>query len=265
MNKVKLENIDIAYDDVGSGPSVLLVHGYPFNRSLWTEQVTVLKGQYRVITPDLRGFGDSEYSDDGSSSMNRMAQDLALLMDALNIPNAVIGGLSMGGYVVLAFYRQFANRVRGLILADTRPQADTEEGKQNRFKQVEQIRADGMGGIADAMLPKLLTPETVSKRPEVVKRIREMMIRTKPEGAAAALLGMATREDQTSLLAEIQVPSLILVGRGDPITPVADSETMHEKIRGSRLVVIEDAAHVSNIEQGEVFNRELKSFLGDVN
>ena len=265
MNKVKLENIDIAYDDVGSGPSVLLVHGYPFNRSLWTEQVAVLKDQYRVITPDLRGFGDSEYSDDGSSSMNRMAQDLALLMDALNIPNAVIGGLSMGGYVVLAFYRQFANRVRGLILADTRPQADTEEGKQTRFKQVEQIRADGMGGIADAMLPKLLTPETVSKRPEVVKRIREMMIRTKPEGAAAALLGMATRADQTSLLAEIQVPSLILVGRGDPITPVADSETMHEKIRGSRLVVIEDAAHVSNIEQAEVFNRELKSFLGKVN
>ena len=263
MNHVRIENIQIAYDDAGSGPTLLLVHGYPFNRSLWNEQVAALSNTHRVITVDLRGFGDSE-SSERPSTMNQMARDLASLMDALNITTAIIGGLSMGGYVVLAFYKHFADRVRALVLADTRAQADTEEGRQTRLKQVEHIRQEGMAGIADAMLPKLLTPETVSKRPEVVRRIRDMMIRTKPEGAAGALLGMASREDQTSLLAQINVPTLILVGREDPITPVEDSETMHSRIQDSRLVVIENAAHVSNIEQADVFNQELKAFLENI-
>jgi pimeloyl-ACP methyl ester carboxylesterase len=121
-----------------------------------------------------------------------------------------------------------------------------------------------MAGIADAMLPKLLTPETVSKRPDVVKRVRDMMLKTKPEGAAAALQGMAVRDDQTQLLPQITVPSLILAGREDPITPVADSEEMHQAIVGSRLVVLEKASHVSNIEQSEQFNQELERFLREI-
>jgi 3-oxoadipate enol-lactonase len=193
--------------------------------------------------------------------MNRMAQDVAALLDHLEISRAVVGGLSMGGYVVLAFYKQFPSRVRSLILADTRAQADTEEGKQTRFQQAEKARAEGMASIADSMLPKLLTPETVSKRPDLVKRIRDMMLKTKPEGAAGALLGMAERDDQTSLLAQISVPTLILVGREDSITPVADSEKMHREIDGSRLVVIENAAHVSNLERTEQFNEEVTRFL----
>ena len=170
----------------------------------------------------------------------------------------------MGGYVVFAFYKQFATRVRGLVLADTRAQADTEEAKQVRTQQAQQILASGMAGVTDAMLPKLLTPETVSKRPEVVKRIRDMMLKTKPAGAAAALRGMAAREDQTALLPQISVPTLILVGREDPITPLPDSEKMHDTIAGSRLVVIENASHVSNIEQSAVFNAEVSSFLRGV-
>src|SRR4030095_2255099 len=172
-----------------SGPELLLVHGYPFNCSLWSEQVDALSKAFRVITPDLRGFGDSDISD-GTSTMNRMAQEVAGLLDALEISKAIIGGLSMGGYVALAFYKQFASRVRGLILADTRAQADTEEAKQTRAQQAEKALSEGMAGIADAMLPKLLTPETVSKRPEIVKFVRDMMLQTKPEGAAAALHGM---------------------------------------------------------------------------
>ena len=125
---------------------------------------------------------------------------------------AVIGGLSMGGYVALAFYKQFPSRVRALVLADTRAQADTEEAKQTRAQQAEKALAEGMAGIADAMLPKLLTPETVSKHPEIVKRVRDMMLKTKPQGAAAALRGMAERDDQTELLPKISVPTLILVG-----------------------------------------------------
>jgi pimeloyl-ACP methyl ester carboxylesterase len=151
-----------------------------------------------------------------------------------------------------------------MILADTRAQADTEEGKQTRQQQAEKALAEGMAGIADSMLPKLLTPDTVSKRPEVVKRVRDMMLKTKPEGAAGALLGMAERDDNTSLLSQISCPALILVGQEDPITPVQDSEKMHREIAGSRLVVIENAAHVSNLERTEQFNEELTRFLNQL-
>ena len=263
MTTTRIDDIQLAYDDVGLGQPVVLIHGYPFNRSLWNEQVEALASRYRVVTPDLRGFGESDTSE-GPVTMNRMAHDVAKLMEHLGIDRAVIGGLSMGGYVALAFVKQFPSRVKALVLADTRAQADTEEGKQTRHQQAEKALSEGMAGIADAMLPKLLTPETVSKRPEVVKRVRDMMLKTKPQGAASALLGMAEREDQTEFISTISVPTLVLVGREDAITPVADSEKMQSKIAGSRLVIIENAGHVSNLEQTERFNAALLKFVNEV-
>lgn len=263
MSFIRVDDIQLAYTDTGLGLPVVLLHGYPFNRSLWTEQVSALSNSYRVVTPDLRGLGESD-SRPGAATMNRMADDVVELLDQLEIQRAVIGGLSMGGYVALAFYKQFPSRVRALVLADTRAQADTEEGKQTRFQQAEKALAEGMAGIADSMLPKLLTPETVSKRPEVVKRVRDMMLKTKPEGAAGALLGMAERDDQTSLLSQIACPALILVGREDPITPLQDSEKMNRAIAGSRLVVIDNAAHLSNLERTEQFNDALVQFLNSL-
>ena len=260
MPLIQIDDIELAYDSTGSGAPIILVHGYPFNRSLWTDQVAVLSGKYRVISVDLRGFGESSGSE-APASMSRMAQDLALLMDHLEISEAALVGLSMGGYVLLSFYKQFPNRVTALVLADTRASADSEEGKKVRAEQAKTILAEGMAATADAMLPKLLTPETVAKRVDIVKRVRDMMLRTKPEGAAAALMGMANREDQTELLPQINCPTLILVGRADPITPVADSELMQQKIKSSELHVIERAAHVSNIEQVEEFNDSLVTFL----
>jgi 3-oxoadipate enol-lactonase len=260
MASTQINNLHFAYTDTGIGRPVVLIHGYPFNRSLWDEQVAALSTSHRVIAPDLRGFGESEAAP-GTATMNAMAQDVALLLNHLGIARAAIAGLSMGGYVALALYKQLPSRVSALVLADTRAQADTEEGKQTRSQQAEKATNEGMAGIADAMLPKLLTPETVSKHPEVVKRVRDMMLKTKPEGAAAALRGMAERDDQTELLPKIVVPALILVGADDAITPVADSEKMHESIAGSRLVVIENAGHVSNIERTEQFNDALLSFL----
>ena len=263
MTSIRINDINLSYTDIGAGPAVVLIHGYPFNRSLWTEQAEALHPKHRVIIPDLRGFGESD-SSEGTATMSRMAEDVAELMDHLEIEQAIIGGLSMGGYVALAFARQIPARVRALVLADTRAQADTEEGKQTRFQQAEKALTEGMAGIADAMLPKLLTPDTVSKRPELVKRVRDMMLKTKPEGAAAALKGMAARDDQTEFIADIIVPTLILVGREDAITPVADSEKMHSLIERSRLVVIENAGHVSNLEQTEQFNDALLGFLSTV-
>jgi 3-oxoadipate enol-lactonase len=263
MPSITLGDIQLAYADAGLGQPVVLLHGYPFNRSLWNEQASALSSSYRMITPDLRGLGESDATP-GPATMNRMAQDVAALLDHLEISRAVVGGSSMGGYVALAFYKQFPSRVRSLILANTRAQADSEEGKQTRIQQADKALAAGMAGIADSMLPKLLTPETVSKHPEVVKRVRDMMLKTKPDGAAGALLGMAERDDQTSLLSQITCPTLILVGREDSITPVADSEKMHREIAGSRLVVIEKAAHISNLERTDQFNEELLRFLKQV-
>ncbi|HEX2271043.1 MAG TPA: alpha/beta fold hydrolase [Pyrinomonadaceae bacterium] len=263
MTTIRIDDIQLAYTDVGAGPAIVLIHGYPFNRSLWTEQAEVLRDRYRVVIPDLRGFGESD-SSNGPATMDRMAEDVAELLDHLEIEQAVIGGLSMGGYVALAFCKQIPARVRALVLADTRAQADTDEAKQTRAQQAEKALSEGMAGIVDAMLPKLLTPDTVSKHPEVVKRIRDMMLKTRPEGAAAALLGMAQRDDQTEFISTIEAPTLIAVGREDAITPVADSEAMHAKIAGSRLVVIENAGHVSNLENTDQFNRALITFLNEM-
>ena len=261
MRTIHIDEVEIAYNDVGSGGAVVLLHGYPFNRTLWADQVEVLRKSHRVITPDLRGHGDSAV---GPASMKRLASDVAAILDSLGIERATIGGLSMGGYVTLAFLRQFPERVNGLILADTRAQADTEENKRIRAEQVKTLQSQGMKPIVDAMLPKLLHPETVSKRPDIVKRLRDMMHQTKPEGAAAALEGMAAREDQMELLSSIKVPTLIVVGKEDPLTPLEDSQKMHERIGGSRLVVIENASHVSNLERPEEFNTALTSFVSEV-
>jgi 3-oxoadipate enol-lactonase len=242
---------------------VVLLHGYPFNRSLWRDQIAALAKDYRVIAPDLRGHGKSAVTS-GNATMELMAADVAALLDRLDISGATIGGLSMGGYVALAFYRLFPSRVASLILAATRAQADTAEAKQNRTVQADKALREGMEGIADGLLPKFLTAETVAKRPETVKRLREMMVSTKPEGAAAALQGMAIRQDQSSFLKEIKTPTLILVGREDVITPLADAELMHREIAGSQLEVLKGAGHVLNLERPEEFNNAVLKFLSQV-
>ncbi len=262
MSKTRVHDIEIAYEDEGSGPPVVLLHGYPFNRSMWDDQTQALRNSQRVIVPDLRGHGESEVAE---ATIEAMARDIGGLMTSIGISEAAIGGLSMGGYVALAFYRLYPERVRALVLADTRASADTDEVKQNRRKQAERALSEGMEGIANDLLPKLLSPHTLEKRAEIVDRVRQMMVETKPEGAAAALKAMGERNDQTDLLSRIVAPTLILVGRDDVITPVKDSESMHRVIEGSHLEVIEGAGHVSNVEQPEQFNRVLLNFLLDGN
>jgi pimeloyl-ACP methyl ester carboxylesterase len=254
-------SIDLAYDDKGSGAPIVLLHGFPFNRSIWDEQVAVLTDRYRVITPDLRGFGKTPLPADGASEMTDMARDVAALLDQLEIRRVIMGGLSMGGYVAFAFYRLFPLRTRGLILADTRPQADTEEGRAVRFQQVERVKKEGMAGISEGFLEKLFSAKTVQHRPELVSRIREMILSTSPEGVAAALMGMAARLNYSYLLPQILCPALIVVGSEDKIVSISDAELMHREIRGSQLTVIEDAGHVSNLETPEEFNTALLEFL----
>jgi pimeloyl-ACP methyl ester carboxylesterase len=256
----RLRGIEMAYDDAGGGVPFVLLHGFPFNRSMWLEQMESLSVTHRVITPDLRGHGETSVAGE-VATMEEMAEDVAALLDELNVARTVVGGLSMGGYVALAFYRKFRERVLALVLADTRPQADTDDGRRAREETARRALDEGMGVVADAMLPKLLAASTRERMPEVVDRVRAMMLGMNPLGAAAALRGMAARRDQTDLLTEISVPTLIVVGTEDALTPPSDAETMHAKIEGSRLVKIEGAGHVSNVERPEDFNRALGEFL----
>jgi 3-oxoadipate enol-lactonase len=259
-----VRGLELAYDETGSGVPFVLLHGFPFNRTLWREQAEELGRTHRVITPDLRGFGESSSGSEGVATMEEMARDVAALMDELKIERAVLGGLSMGGYVALAFCRLFSRRLRALVLADTRPQSDTEEGRANREVMARRALEEGMGVIAESMMPKLVAPATHMKNPEAVERVRGMILSTRPEAAAAALRGMAARQDQTNFLQNILQPTLIVVGSEDQLTPPADSETMRREIRGSRLEVIEGAGHVSNLERPREFNAALAKFLKDM-
>jgi pimeloyl-ACP methyl ester carboxylesterase len=259
----RVRGIEMAYDEAGSGVPVVLLHGFPFNRTMWREQIEALKDSHRVVAPDLRGHGETTVTTE-PATMEEMARDVAALLDELQIGRPVLGGLSMGGYVALAFHRLFPRRVRALLLADTRAQADAAEVKRTREETAVRALGEGMSPIADNILPKVLAHTTHMKHPEVVERVREMILATKPEGAAAALRGMAERRDQTNYLANILQPTLIVVGSEDQITPPADSEMMRREIRGSRLEVIEGAGHVSNVERPAEFNAALMKFLRDL-
>jgi 3-oxoadipate enol-lactonase len=257
----RVRGIKVAYEDEGRGTVVVLLHGFPFDRSMWREQARALSDTCRVIAPDLRGQGETPLGD-GALTMGEMAEDVVALLDELNVGRAVLGGLSMGGYVAFEFYRRFPERVGALVLADTRPQADTDEARRTREENAQRVLREGMGPLTDSMLPKLLSDATRESRPDVVERVRAMMLGTEPEGAAAALRAMAVRRDQTELLASVDVPTLIVVGGEDSITPPSDAEAMAAEIEGARLVRLEGAAHLSNVERPDEFTRALADFVG---
>lgn len=268
--------LEMAYVDAGEGPAVLLLHGYPFDNSMWSAQTeTIATAGFRAIAPDLRGLGETvaptlvgDSTEDSHrlksvplATMDEMARDAAALLDELKIERAVVCGLSMGGYVAFDFMQVFPSRVSGLVLAGTRAPADNEQEKAGREQQVQTMLRAGMVPISIATLPKLLAPRTLAEKPDVVKRVRAMITRSDPQGAAAAQRGMAARRDYTEDLPKIDVPTLIIVGREDSIRPVADAEFMHQGIRTSRLEIIEDAAHMTNMEQPESFNGCLIDFI----
>jgi pimeloyl-ACP methyl ester carboxylesterase len=260
MSVAQIENVAVVYEDAGQGIPLVLVHGHPFDRSMWREQVRVFSAQYRVITFDLRGYGGTTVIP-GKTLLEEFARDLAGLLDYLSVTGIVLGGLSMGGQIVLEFYRLFPQRVRALILADTFAQLDTEEGRQARNAMAERLMKEGMLAYAEEVLPKMIAPRTIEERPEVAAHVLSMMRGTSPAGAAAALRGRSERRDYTPLLLEIQVPTLIIVGSDDEFTPVRDAEFMRERIPNSRLAIIEDAGHMPNLERPDEFNRIVEEFL----
>ncbi len=251
--------IEIGYDDVGSGLPVVFVHGFPHNRTLWLSQVNALVDRARCIAPDLRGFGETTAA--APFTMDRYADDIAALMDAERVDRAVIAGLSMGGYVALAFWRRHPKRVRALVLADTRAGADSEEGRRKRQEMILLVRERGSGAVAGAMIGGMVGKSTREKSPEIGDAVHSMMASAPVEGVVGALQAMMERPDSTPTLPTIDVPTLVVVGEEDTLIPVSESRALHAAIRGSRLEVIAGAGHVSNMERPAAFNHVLSEFL----
>jgi pimeloyl-ACP methyl ester carboxylesterase len=258
--RTEINGIKIDYRDEGSGPAVIFIHAFPLNQSIWDDQVAALKQSYRTITLDLRGFGRSD-APAGPYSMEEMAADVRALMTKIGLDDAVFVGLSMGGYISLAFYRSYPEQVRALVLADTRASADDEEGRERRMRSAERAEREGAQAIAGEMLPMLLAPETIEKNAALVARVRAMIESNSPSAIASAQRAMAGRPDSSRLIERMNIPVLVIVGSEDSLTKVEESKAMSDKIPGSRLRVIEGAGHLSNVERPAEFNRALADFL----
>ncbi|SEC99050.1 Pimeloyl-ACP methyl ester carboxylesterase [Amycolatopsis lurida] len=264
MSTAELDGISVAYDDLGTGLPVVLVHGHPFNRSMWRPQAERFSQEgYRVITADLRGYGETTVVP-GKTGLDVFAKDICRLADRLGLGRFVLGGLSMGGQIVMEFHRTYPDRVAGLLLADTSPQAETEEGKRVRNEMADRILAEGLDPYAEEVLTKMVSPENVRTMPDVAAHVLGMMRTTPKEGAAAALRGRAERPDYRDSLTRVEVPALVVVGTEDEFTPVSDAELMHGLIPGSTLAVIEGAAHMPNLEREAEFNTVFAQFLKEI-
>lgn len=261
--RTTINGVSIAYHDQGNGFPLVFLHAFPLSRMMWAPQEAALAPQFRIITIDLRGHGESN-APLWHYSLDQAADDVRGLLDYLSIQQAVFVGLSMGGYILFAFYRKYAELVKGLVLADTRAQADTDEGKQARFEMAQVAYKQGASAVADLMIPKLLSPATIQTRPELVQRVRTMIEGNQISGIAGDLMAMAGRSDSVPLLKQITCPVHIIVGELDLPTPPSDAMLMADRIPGARLTVIPGAAHLSNMEQPDRFNETIRSFVLNV-
>lgn len=228
---------------------------------MWEGQLALAGSGWRVIAPQFRGF-DADAGEPPASSVDDYAGDVIDLLDALHVKQAVVGGLSMGGYVAFALLRLAARYVQGLVLADTRSQADTPEGMAGRRRLLQLLDDKGPSAVAEEMIPKLIGSTTQLTKPPVVETVRSLALASQADAIAGALRALMSRPDSTPLLSTIHVPTLIVVGEEDTLTPPAASEEMHRAIAGSEIVRIPEAGHLSNLEQPERFNAALAAFLG---
>ena len=251
----------VRYLDAGSGWPVVLIHAFPLNAEMWRPQLERVPEGWRFVAPDLRGFGPDTVAVPGSITLDDMAGDVAAFLDELAIDPAVIGGLSMGGYITVALFRRAPERFSGMILADTKASADTPEGLEGRRQLVALARAQGATGVAESMLPKLLGKTSFERRPDLPQKVRAMIERANPDGIVAAIEAMMVRPDSTRDLSHISCPTLVIVGEEDGVTPVADAVALQNQIVRSRLVILPQAGHLSNLEVPDGFALALSDFL----
>ena len=253
---------ELRWDDTGSGDAVLFLHGFPLDRTMWAPQVAALSARARCIVPDLRGLGASPAPAGGAPwRIDDYAHDAAALLDALEVERAHVVGLSMGGYVALALWRLYPDRVSGMALLDTRAGADSEEGRAKRDEMMQLARSGGAAAVAEKQIAGLVGKTTREERPAVLHAALEMMRRAPVDGILAALCAMRDRPDSTTLLDTITVPALVVVGEEDVLTPPKDARLLAERIPGARLEVVARAGHLSSLEQPQVVNELLRRWI----
>jgi len=264
MKTLDVNGVELATVDSGAGAPVVLVHGFPLDHAMWDAQLEALSRAYRVIAPDLRGFGRSGVTE-GKVTMEQFADDLAALLDRLGIEEPVVlCGLSMGGYVAWQFWRKYAPRLRALVLCDTRAVADAPEAARGRLETADRVLREGPAPLADAMLPKLLPESSRKRNPHVADSLRRVILATDPRGIAAAARGMADRPDVTGLLGQIRCPTLVLVGRLDRFSTPDEMRAIADAIPGARFVPIAEAGHMSPMENPDAVNAAMLRFLAEL-
>lgn len=254
MPTFRHNDAELFYRDEGRGAPLVLLHAFPLSHAMWDAQIQVLSARRRVITPDTRGFGQSTLGS-AAPTMDSYADDVAALLDHLGLERVMLGGLSMGGYIAFAFLRRHATRLHGLILANTRALPDSEAARQGRETNAVLAETQGTTPIAEAMLPRLLSPNASEA---VQQQVRKLILANSGSGIAAALRAMAGRPDSTPQLAEIAVPTLVIGAELDPLIPLDEIRTMAAAIPGSRLEEISGVGHLSNLEAPEAFTAVLE-------
>jgi len=254
-----VRGVATAVDIQGDGPAIVFLHGFPLDRTMWRHLMAPLTG-WRRIAVDLRGMGLSDVPESGYD-MRSYADELAELLRVLEVEQAVICGLSMGGYIALEMMRSHRGNVRGLILANTRAEADSPQAKADRDAMIKLAEREGSEGLAEVMLPKLLSPSSLSAMPQVVEHVRTMIANNPDAGIIGAITAMKERADSTPLLKDIDVPTLVIAGREDRMIPVGQSRAMADQIPGAQFTVIAEAGHLPPMEQPIATSRVIGEFL----
>jgi pimeloyl-ACP methyl ester carboxylesterase len=257
---LRCDDVDLFYEIRGEGPDVVLLPPYPSDHSYWLPMARHLESRFRLVLPDLRGLGRSGVGE-GATTMPRLADDLLRLCDELKIGRASFVGCSVGGYVLFEFWRRCRERVKALVLMDTKAIVDTDDGRAGRLKNAEEILQKGPGWAIEQMMPKLLAPETLNSRLDVVESAKRTMLQAGAAGMSAMQRGMALRADSTLTLAEIGVPVLVLGGESDAPSPVSELERMARGIRGAELKIVGRAGHYAALEQPDEVGRLVREFL----
>ena len=261
----KINDITVYYKDVGpfDAPVVVFIHGFPLNKSMWVRQIEAMNDTYRVISYDIRGHGNSSIGTE-EFSIDIFANDLLGFLDAMKIKKSVLCGLSMGGYIALNAVTNFQERFDGLILCDTNCLTDKPEVIEKRLQTIENIKKSGVEKYAEDSIDMLFASESLITKLDEIAQVKEMILNTPLQTLTQTLLALTKRKETTAKLKEISLPVLIIVGKEDKITPVADAQFMHANIEGSLLTILEHAGHLSNMENPDSFNQNLKNFVASI-
>ncbi|HSJ31605.1 MAG TPA: alpha/beta fold hydrolase [Longimicrobiales bacterium] len=262
LSRAEVSGATLTWREAGAGDDVLvLIHGFPFSSAIWRPQLDAPPAGWRVIAPDLRGFGGSGPVTGNRLPMDLLAQDVAALLAHIGVGSAVFCGHSMGGYVTFALMRRAPRLARALVLADTRAAPDSAEAREGRVKNARHVHANGTAALINALVPRLLSASTRETLPHVEQELREVMNAAPAPAVVAALLGMAERPDSTPQLRSINVPTQLIVGATDAITPPGDARLLARAIPGAQIEIIDNAGHLPSLEQPAAFNRVLGAFL----